>query len=297
MDSAIEKRVSEFLEFYWTASWDEKIKIFKFAQKNGLNITLAGFFSPIPQWSDLSEQTFVSKDTHFDWNEDSQVKLLNELSVYSEEFAKLVEEKRFDMNNDFFGKHDAPIYYCLIRHFKPKKIIEVGAGYSTIFAGLAASKNEKTLVTAIDPNLPEERKKILPNNIKFVEENVQNVPFSLFQQLSENDILFIDSSHVSKKGSDVNFLYLQVLPILSSGVIIHIHDIFLPNDFPKHWFEEHLLFYNEQYLLNAFLIGNKDFEVLFGNSFMELKHPDLLKNMYDAKGPAEGASFCSISRL
>ena len=213
------------------------------------------------------------------------------MSVYSEEFSSLVEDKLFDNNNGTFENHDAPIYYCMIRHYKPKKIIEVGAGNSTILAGLAASKNGNTTITAIDPYLDEEKEKVFPKNINFIREKVQNVSLSDFQDLSKNDILFIDSSHVSKVGSDVNFLYLEVLPILSSGVIVHIHDIFLPNEFPRNWVEENLLFWNEQYLLNAFLIGNKDFEILFGNSFMGLKHGDLLKKVYDAKGPVGGTSF------
>ena len=272
-------------------SWDAQVKIFKFAQNHGININHSGFYSPIPDLADLTDKTFAPKDTHLNWNEDGQKKLLEELSVYSEEFSSLVEDKLFDNSNGTFENHDAPIYYCMIRHYKPKKIIEVGAGNSTILAGLAASKNGNTAITAIDPYLDEEKEKVFPKNINFIREKVQNVPLTDFQDLSKNDILFIDSSHVSKVGSDVNFLYLEVLPILSSGVVVYIHDIFLPNEFPRNWVEENLLFWNEQYLLNAFLIGNKDFEILFGNSYMGLKHGDLLKKVYDAKGPVGGASF------
>ena len=113
--------------------------------------------------------------------------------------------------------------------------------------------------------------------------SVRQHPLNLFEELSENDILFIDSSHVSKASSDVNFLYLEVLPILKKGVLVHIHDIFLPQkNYPRNWIEGLMIFWNEQYLLQSFLAFNNAFEVLWGGSYMHLKHSGKLKNIFSS---------------
>ena len=116
---------------------------------------------------------------------------------------------------------------------------------------------------------------------------------SVFKELQENDILFIDYSHVSKIGSDVNFLFLEVLPELNPGVIIHIHDIFLPKQYLKRWIlEDHRKFWNEQYLVEAFMIGNSKYEVLIANHFLGYKHHEKLMNFYKTDPPfTDGASF------
>jgi hypothetical protein len=124
-----------------------------------------------------------------------------------------------------------------------------------------------------------------------IDEPVQKIPLNIFKELNENDILFIDGSHVTKIGSDVNFMFFEVLPLLNPGVLVHIHDIQLPKEFPRKWIEEKMVFWNEQYLLHAFLIGNRDFEILFGNSFMGLNHPELLNKIYQSDKPPGGGSF------
>ena len=96
--------------------------------------------------------------------------------------------------------------------------------------------------------------------------------------MKENDLLFIDSSHVLKIGSDVQYEYLELLPRLNSGVIIHCHDIFIPSEYPKNWVRKEHRFWNEQYLLQAFLSFNDKFEILWAGSYMHLKNPDILKN-------------------
>jgi hypothetical protein len=101
---------------------------------------------------------------------------------------------------------------------------------------------------------------------------VQDAGFGLFQQLAANDILFIDSSHAVRCGGDVNYLFLEVLPRLNPGVIVHIHDIFLPNEFPKDLVKNRHFFWTEQYLLQAFLTFNSEFEILFANAYMANSH-------------------------
>jgi len=288
----IEKKFLEFLNVIKPIKWENWVKLFQLAEKNDIHITKPGFYSPIPTVSELTDTMFKKNENlHIDWNEKKQKKLLKKLQSYSQEFKQLLENGSYDLQGESFVLHDAPVYYSLIRHFKPRSIIEVGAGDSTRLAVMAAAKNPDTKITAIDPFVRELRKIDIPEPVNFIEKPVQSVPLSEFEQLSKNDILFIDSSHVSKVGSDVNFLYLEVLPILKPGVIVHIHDIFLPMPYSKMWLEEKLLFWNEQFLLHAFLIGNKNFEILLSNHFMSLYYPELLTEFFDTKLRPSGGSF------
>lgn len=287
-----EKKILDFISFLKSCSnnYYKITEIFHFAEKQGYHFTPTHFYSPIPTVYQLDQNVFdVKQKMHFDWNEKSQLELLEKLKNFSSEYEKLIQEKKFDDKNGAFEWHDAPIYYSIIRHFKPAKIVEVGVGYSTIIGALAAEKNDQTQITAIDPFLAQDLKKKLPKQVSFIEKPVQEIPLSFFKELQENDILFIDDSHVSKIGSDVNFLFLDVLPELNPGVIIHIHDIFLPKQYPKEWIlEDHRRFWNEQYLLEAFMIGNSKFEVMIANHFLGYKHPEKLQNFYKTDPPISG---------
>jgi hypothetical protein len=126
---------------------------------------------------------------------------------------------------------------------------------------------------------------------RLISSNVQDVPPEEFQRLGQNDVLFIDSSHVSKIGSDVNYIFFEVLPRLASGVIVHVHDIFLPGEFPRHWVTDELRFWNEQYLLRAFLTFNREFEVLLGNAFCAERHADVMRDTFPTSPFLLGGSF------
>jgi hypothetical protein len=109
---------------------------------------------------------------------------------------------------------------------------------------------------------------------------VQEIPLSEFESLQANDILFIDSSHVLKIGSDVQYEFLEVIPRLRPGVIVHVHDIFLPAEYPRPWVMDQLRFWTEQYLLQAFLAFNDTFEILWAGSYMHLTHPERLERAF-----------------
>src|SRR5205823_145096 len=136
-----------------------------------------------------------------------------------------------------------------------------------------------------------------PGLARHITSQVQNIPLAEFQSLAANDILFIDSSHVSKLGSDVNFLFFNVLPSLPPGVIVHIHDIFLPGEFPRQWIQDELRFWNEQYLLRAFLTFNREFEVLLSNAFLAERHPRLARSTFPTAAFLVGGSFWMRRRL
>jgi len=287
-----EQKIREFLAFFKKGSWEKRLENYLFAEKQGFHIINANFYSPIPFFSDLKSEIFQPKENiHLNWNEKNQIKLLLKLTEYSSEFHQLIKEGTYDLQNTSFSYHDAPIYYCMIRHFKPQKIVEVGAGRSTKISSIASKKNGKTSLTAIDPFVSDSLKKEFLDDVKLIEEPIQSFPLTFFEQLEKNDFLFIDSTHVSKIGSDVNFLILEVLPILKPGVIIHFHDISLPRNYGKEKIFYKLNFWNEQYLLHAFLIGNSDFEILLGNTFFEIKHKEKLLQFYDTNLVPGGQSF------
>ncbi len=168
----------------------------------------------------------------------------------------------------------------MLRHFKPKTIVEIGSGFSS--AEMLDINDHflggQTSFHFIEP-YPDRLYSLLSPDDRarctIHEKPVQFIDPKVFTQLRENDILFIDSSHVAKKQSDVNHLLFEVLPLLQKGVIVHIHDIFWPFDYPDRWIEGGRA-WNEAYFFRAFLQYNPTFEVLFFNSFLLSRHRDLL---------------------
>lgn len=122
--------------------------------------------------------------------------------------------------------------------------------------------------------------------INLISDKLENINLSLFQKLEHNDILFIDSSHVAKLGSDVMYYFTKIFPLLKKGVVVHIHDIFFPFDYPLQWLKEGR-FWNEQYFLYVFLQYNTKYKIQFCNSYSGYKFNDRLKeiqkNSYEIK--------------
>ncbi len=177
----------------------------------------------------------------------------------------------FYYNNNNFESGDAEFLYSMIRYLKPKNIIEIGSGFSTLLMLEAINKNwrenknDQCLLTCVDPYSRLNTKK---RNIKIIDKPVESLDPVFFQILTQNDILFIDSSHVIRPQGDVLFEYLEILPILQSGVIVHSHDIFTPKDYLDDWVIHQHLLWNEQYLLEAFLSNNNKFEVIGAVNFL-----------------------------
>lgn len=162
----------------------------------------------------------------------------------------------------------------LMRAFRPRNIIEVGSGYSSL---LMADVNQRFLdgsanIVCIEPYPREFLARGIPGLSKVLVQRVQDVPLDSFESLDENDILFIDSSHVGKTGSDVNYLFFEVLPRLRRGVVIHVHDIFLPADYQQDWAITENRSWNEQYLLRALLMYSNRFIPYFGCNYAWLQH-------------------------
>lgn len=227
------------------------------------------YYEPLPDFRSITPEQITRQRTFpaidFDW--ENQVALLNEIASYQNEILNL----NFDFNNDYFSGFDAAVYYTLIRHLKPQRIIEIGGGYSTRIANKALERNEKGTLTCIEPH-PEPRLLEAGLKIELIQKPIEEIPIEFCQGLEANDILFIDSSHTVKFGSDVCYEFLEVLPSLNRGVWIHVHDIFFPHDYPADWLLNRRLALNEQYLLEAFLSFNKSFTPQLANYWLRLDH-------------------------
>lgn len=198
----------------------------------------------------------------------------------------------FFMQNPAFGPGDADMYYLMIRNLKPKRVVEIGSGYSTMLAIAAIRKNKaegyETQLTCIEPYetswLDE------TNEVELIRKKVEEVDIHFFTSLTENDILFIDSSHIIRPNNDVLFEYLELMPQIGKGVYIHIHDIFSPRNYRQDWITTEFRFWNEQYLLEAFLYCNSDFEIVYSLNLLKNDFYDhtkqVLKNLTPDSQPA-----------
>lgn len=223
--------------------------------------------------------------TGINWNISGQLDFLRGF-IYSEELKAIPQKKEdgveFYMGNPAFGWGDAEYWYQLIRLVKPKKIIEIGSGFSTLVAIMAIEKNRDENSgyvcdhTCIEPyEMPWLEKK----NVKVIRKKVEDMNLDFFSDLGSGDILFIDSSHMVRPSGDVNFEFLTLLPTLKSGVYVHIHDIFSPRDYPDQWIKEEVRFWNEQYILEAFLTNNSDWEIIGALNFLYKDHRENFNNI------------------
>lgn len=201
------------------------------------------------------------------FNVEEQLNLLSKFH-YNEELLKFPvtrnNKREYYYNNNLYEAGDAEYLYNIIRHFKPKRIIEIGSGLSTLMARNALVQNQSDDKSYTCKHIciePYENSWLLGTGVELIKERVEDLNKTIFQQLDANDILFIDSSHIIRAQGDVLFEYLEVLPILNSGVLVHIHDIFTPKDYPENWVYSHNL-WNEQYLLEAFLTFNNQYRII-----------------------------------
>lgn len=225
------------------------------------------------------------KITAINLNTENQLLLFEKLLQYYPE-QPFTEEKssnlRYYFDNVHFCHFDALALYAMIRYLKPKRIIEAGSGFSSAVMLDTNSKFMENAIkfTFIEP-YPHRLYSLLSEQDKeqntIVVKPIQDTDLQIFTTLEENDILFIDSTHVSKTGSDVNHVIFEILPILKSGVIVHFHDIFYPFEYPKHWVLNKGFGWNEDYLLRAFLMYNNEFEIIFFNTYLAYMHPDLVQ--------------------
>lgn len=221
-----------------------------------------------------------------DLRTEEQIKLAQQFEKYYAALpfkSKKQEKLRYQFENGSYSYTDGIVLYSMIRHIEPKQIIEIGSGHSSavmldtdeLFFG-----NQINL-TFIEP-YPERLYSLMKEDDKgknnVIVSDVQLVSLTVFEKLNAGDILFVDSTHVSKTGSDVNYILFEILPELKKGVIIHFHDVFYPFEYPKEWVFQGRN-WNEDYILRAFLMYNKKFEIMLFSEYLHKHHKDVFKGM------------------
>lgn len=261
------------------------------AEENGMHLVVRHYYSPIPDAADFrpghwDDQTSLEG---IEINDESCIyRMENVFPRYLSEFRERYPIEKptadfsgFHLVNGVYMAVDAHVYYAMVREFKPARIIEIGSGMSTQLAVDAMAVNLKDgragMITAIEPFPSDFLRPI--TSIELVESKLQDLDLALFSALQENDILFIDSTHVLREGSDVQLEYLEILPRLNDGVIVHIHDISLPKRYPKIYFDTGM-YWNEQYLLQAFLAFNRRFEIIWPGNYMMTKYSTQISSMF-----------------
>lgn len=243
------------------------------------------FYSPITNDAKFKKFTHRKYIPGIDLNTNDQLKLLKKFSAYYnvQPFTKnKSKENRYYFNNDQFSYSDAFSLFCMLMHYKPKRVVEVGSGYSS---AIMLDTNNKFLqdnmkLTFIEP-YPKRLKSVLTkyDKPKILEKFVQDVPLTTFKNLEAGDILFIDSSHVAKSGSDVNWLYHEVLPIVKPGVIIHVHDIMYPFEYIDEWIQQGRS-WNEIYMLRCLLTDSPHYKIIFWANYLhKFYKKDMIKTM------------------
>jgi predicted O-methyltransferase YrrM len=249
------------------------------------------YYSVIPSLDEIKkrEKEIFSKDDilpGIELNHTRQIQLLEKFSFLSSEKKFSNQDSiRFNIENDSFSHDDAPILHYMLRYLKPKRVIEIGSGNSSAVMLDTSDLFLEHLnidFTFIDLNLGSLRTKLQEQdykNVKLIEAPIQSVDLAIFKDLQENDLLFIDSSHVSKIGSDLNTIIFKILPLINSGVHIHFHDIRFPFDYQKE-LVYNKVFWNEAYILRSFLMYNNQFEITFWLNYL-LNSGKVMKDQFD----------------
>jgi len=250
------------------------------------------YYSPIPNLEEInkrkSEIFNVNKEPKgINLRKEEQFALLQQLSIYYKDipydFVNAGHTNtRYQVNNDWYKYSDAIMLYSMLRHFKPDRIVEAGSGYSSAIMLDVNERflNSKASITFIDP-YPKRLLSLLNDEDtkrhQVVKAMVQETDLAIFTKLERNDILFIDSSHISKVGSDLNYILFEILPLVKPGVIIHFHDIFYPFELPEEWVLDKKWFWNENYILRAYLTGNSNYEIINFNTYLHQEYEDWFK--------------------
>ena len=260
------------------------------------------YYSPLPDLREVSSAEARFPDdlpaaTGIDLAVERQRAPIHTLAPYNIEFdwPKAPQaDRRFHLGQSYFCEGDARVLYAMLRNLAPRRLIEIGSGFSS--ALMLDSRERLTNpveLTFIEP-FPQRLHSLLRatdlGSVRILERRVQNVPLDEFARLEAGDILFIDSSHVARFGSDVNYLFFEVLPALQPGVVVHLHDILWPFEYPRNWILEGRS-WNEAYLLRAFLQYNDKFEVMLFNAWAGHAARDLVGELLPGFLVNPGGSF------
>jgi predicted O-methyltransferase YrrM len=235
-----------------------------------------------------------------DWRVEAQLGVANELAQYLDELRDVptdppADSSAYGWNNDFWNSADALVQYGLVRARKPRRYVEVGCGWSSLLLKRAlrlnAAQGVEAEVTLVEPYPNRAIFANLPTQWEIHRTILQRADLDIFDRLEAGDFFFYDGSHCAKIASDVNWFFFRILPRLKPGVIIHLHDIFLPEEYPASWVLERGQTWNEQHLLQAFLVNNSAYAILIANRFLFHHRRTELEALYRGIQPTFGCSF------
>jgi hypothetical protein len=276
-------------------------------QKTGLNVIPTNYYSPIPSIDEITT-AFEYQNTEIPFlntmifNETLMKQWLIDLVEYTHDFdppfienQELSNDKSFFWDNSEFTYSDAMAYYAMLRRLKPAKVVEIGSGFSTLVAVEALKKNGTGTIVCIEPY---PRNFLLTlSGIELFSMKIQDVTTQIMNDmLNDGNVLFIDSTHTVKAGSDCLYLYLKLIPGIKKNIYIHVHDIFLPFGMPQHWLFDSHIYWTEQYLLMAWMIDNPRVSLLFGSAYHNYFNRDLLlklmRNRHQEGGSSVWLEYC-----
>lgn len=265
-------------------------RTFETLQRFGAHLTRRHYHSPIPDTAELAKRAELWQreselpgidmrpQEQLQWLREVAQRFLPECDFPSQPTA---DPHRYYIRNESFGLVSATVLHAMVRHLQPRLVLEVGGGMSTLVTTAALRRNAAEghggKVVAVDPD-PDAFLRTHPD-IELVQRRTEDLDPDLFLRLGNNDILFIDSTHVVRTGGDVNFLFLEVLPRLNAGTYVQVHDIFFPFEYPREWVVEERRFWSEQYLLQAFLVFNTAFQPAWCESYMKARYPEEMERL------------------
>jgi hypothetical protein len=290
------RKIGPILQRLMWSDSDTREKI----QQYGVDVLPINFYSNTPSIQEIKNSYEYLEETppYLDagiFENDILKSTIDDLMDFSTEFnpkkhGNEEDPSEFFWENSQFSWSDAMSYYCFIRMLKPQTIIEIGSGFSTLVAVDAIRKNGCGSIVCIEP-FP---RPFLQNlhHVSIIEKRAQDISrYDLNNLLSEDGILFIDSTHTVKSGSDCLHIYLRLLPTIEKNIFVHSHDVFLPFGLPMNWLLERQIFWTEQYLLLGFLIDNPKATVLFGSAYNKEKNEDKLLRLMGGKCAHGGGSI------
>jgi len=273
---------------------------FRKVQELGYHLQANDFYTPLNDCAFLETNrdlwTALPPVTDIDWRRERQFAVAAEVSRFVEELRDVPERSdkvgEYCWDNGFWNNADALVQYGLVRARQPGRYVEIGCGWSSLLLARALERNARACtVDLVEPYGNDAMLATLPSGWTRHRRILQRTDFAIFDRLAAGDILFYDGSHCAKAGSDVNWFFFRVLPRLRPGVLIHFHDIFLPDDYPQEWIFERGQTWNEQYVLQAFLMHNRAYQVLMANRYLYRVGQATLDRLYQGVQPSFGCSF------
>jgi cephalosporin hydroxylase len=294
--------LSELLPLLQQLKW-AKHDVRRQWQEHSVDIVPVSFYSSTPSIAEIESSFEYQSDSSSTppylmpqiFDHALMAQYLTELGEYAHEFAPEADGDeqtctRYFWKNSQFSHSDAMSYYCFLRKLKPRTVVEIGSGFSTLVASEAVTQNGVGRITCVEPY----PRPFLPNipHVTVQATKAQDVTVEwLHEQLQDDDVLFIDSTHTVKSGSDCLHIYLRLIPQLKRRLYIHVHDIFLPHGLPQQWLLDLQIFWTEQYLLLALLLDNPKAKVLYGSAYHESQNAEALKAFMHGRWSSGGGSF------